>query len=56
MQQFVVNIETIKAEIIWVLKSVFCSFYKQSCDELSDIFAKLFPDSDIALHHVSNIC
>ena len=48
MQQFVVSTETTKAEIICVLKSVFCSFSNRSCDELFDVFAKMFPDSDIA--------
>ena len=48
MQQFVMSTETIKAEIIWVFKSVFCGFSNQSCDEFSDVFAKMFPDSDIA--------
>ena len=48
MQQFVVSTETIKAEIIWVLKSVFCGFCNRSRDELSDLFAEMFPDSDIA--------
>ena len=48
MQQFVVSTETIKAEIIWVLKSVFCGFSNRTCDEFSDVFAKMFPDSGIA--------
>ena len=48
MQQFVVSTETIKTEIIWVLKSVFCGFSYRSRDELSNVFAKMFPDSNIA--------
>ena len=47
MQKFVVSAETIKAEIIWVWMSVFCGFSNRSCDELSDVFAKMFSDSDI---------
>ena len=30
------------------LKSVFCGFSNRSCDELSDVFAKMFLDSGIA--------
>ena len=47
MQLFVVSTETIKAEIIWLLKSVFCGFSNRFSDKLSDVFAKMFPDSDI---------
>ena len=39
--------KTIKAEIIRVLKSVFCGFSNRPCHELSDVFVKMFPDSDI---------
>ena len=45
MQQFVLSTVTVKAEIVW---SVFCGFSHRSCDELSDVFAKMFPDSGIA--------
>ena len=42
MQQFVVSTETIKAEIIWVLKSVFCGFSNRSYDELFEYLQKCF--------------
>ena len=48
MQQFVASTDTIKTEIILILKSVFCGFFNRSCDELSHVFPKMFPDSDIA--------
>ena len=42
------NSDTIKAEIIWTLKSVTDGFSVQSNDELNETLSAMFPDSKIA--------
>ena len=38
----------LKTEIIWVLKCVLAGYPNRSCDGLDEIFARMFPDSEIA--------
>lgn len=38
---------TLKADIIWVLKSVVSGFSYRSCHELTEVFSIMFSDSDI---------
>ena len=42
------NSDTIKAEIIWTLKSVMDGFSVRSNDELNETLSAMFPDSKIA--------
>ena len=42
------NSDTIKAEIIWTLKSVMDGFSVRSNDELNETLSAMFPDSEIA--------
>ena len=42
------NSDTIKAEIIWTLKSVMNGFSVRSNDELNETLSAMFPDSKIA--------
>ena len=42
------NSDTIKAEIIWTLKSVMDGFSVRSNDELNETLSAMFPDSNIA--------
>ena len=42
------NSDTIKAEIIWTLKSVMDGFYVRSNDELNEALSAMFPDSKVA--------
>ena len=48
LDTFIVNSDTIKAEIIWSLKSVMNGFSNRANDELHETFAAMFPDSQIA--------
>ena len=47
LDTFVTNFDSKKAEI-WFLKSVTNGFYNRANDELTEIFAAMFPDSRIA--------
>ena len=49
MESCVVKSEITKAEIIWLLKTVDSRFSLRSNDDLSHVFAAMFPDSAIAL-------
>ena len=49
LESCVVKSEITKAEIIWLLKTVDSGFSLRSNDDLSDVFAAMFPDSAIAL-------
>ena len=42
------NSETVKAEIIWVLKFVASGYSNNSCHDLQKIFRAMFTDSNIA--------
>ena len=42
------NSDTVKAEIIWTLKSVMDGFSVRSNDELNETLSAMFPDSKIA--------
>ena len=48
LDMYLYNSDTIKAEIIWTLKSVMDGFSVQSNDELSETLSAMFPDSKIA--------
>ena len=45
---YIINLDTKKAEIWWVLKCVTSSFSNNSCLKLNDLFCAMFPDSRIA--------
>ena len=48
MDTFIINFDSTKVEIIWSLKSVTNSFCNGANDELTETFAAMFPDSQIA--------
>lgn len=48
LESFITNSDTLKAEIIWSLKSIINGFSVRSNDELSDTLVAMFPDSKIA--------
>ena len=45
---YVTNGIKLKAEIIWVLKSVLAGYSIRICDGLDEIFARMLPGNDIA--------
>ena len=48
VELFIANTEVVKAEIIWVLKSVVSGFSYRSSDSTPSLFSSMFPDSEIA--------
>ena len=48
VELFIANTEVVKAEIIWVLKSVVSGFSYRSSDSTPSLFSLMFPDSEIA--------
>ena len=48
LEVYFTNSESIKAEIIWTLKSVLGGFSIRSSDDLCETFSSMFPDSKIA--------
>ena len=42
------NADVVKAEIIWILKSICSGYSNRSCEQLNCTFKAMFPDSKIA--------
>ena len=42
------NADAVKAEIIWILKSICSGYSNRSCEQLNCTFKAMFPDSKIA--------
>ena len=48
VELFIAYTKVVKAEIIWVLKSVISGFSYRSSDSTPSLFSLMFPDSEIA--------
>jgi hypothetical protein len=48
MAQFVTSVDTKKAEITWILKSIMAHYSYNSSEDNGDVFRTMFPDSVIA--------
>ena len=42
------NVDVLKSEIIWLIKCITSGFSSRSCDQMNDVVACMFPDSNIA--------
>ena len=42
------NVDVLKSEIIWLIKCITSGFSNRSCDQMNDVVACMFPDSNIA--------
>ena len=42
------NVNVLKSEIIWLIKCITSGFSNRSCDQMNDVIACMFPDSNIA--------
>ena len=48
MRSYVMGDDTLTTEILWALKAVSAHFSFNSCAHISELFTRLFPDSEIA--------